>query len=88
MPAPKRFAAEGAKVAIFDCAAEREAVADALKAGGGEAISVHVDITDDQAVMSAVAEVAAHWSAVDIVVGCAGISGPVGTPLAKTDVAD
>ena len=82
------FAAEGAKVAIFDRAAQGEAAAGALRASGAEAVFVDADLTDERAVRSAVADVAGRWGTIDTLVGSAGISGPVGTPLADTDVAE
>lgn len=82
------FSAEGANVAILDRAEDGEAVADALRAGGAEAIFIEVDLTDERTVASAVADVATRWTGIDTVVGCAGISGRVGTSLAETAVAD
>lgn len=43
---------------------------------------------DEEKLGSAVAEVIAQHGGLDILIGCAGISGPVGVKLAETDAAD
>lgn len=69
-----RFAAEGARVAAWDVAsgAADELLA-AVAAAGGEGRFAAVDVTDGAAVEAAVAEVAAHWGGVDVLVANAGI---------------
>ena len=69
----RRFAAEGAAVAVFDLNAEGAAsVAAALKAGGARAASYGVDITDHAAVAAAVAQAETELGPVDVLVNNAG----------------
>jgi 2-hydroxycyclohexanecarboxyl-CoA dehydrogenase len=69
----RRFAEEGAKVAVFDInAAAAGKVADAIKAAGGEAEAIACDITDHEAVSAAVADVIAKHGRVDVLVNNAG----------------
>jgi len=68
------FAREGAKVAIADMnKAAADATASEIRAAGGSAISVAMDVTDEQAVNSGVASVVAAFGGVDILVSNAGI---------------
>lgn len=82
--AARALIAEGARVALLD----RDAGAlTALARDLGDAASVHaVDVADEAQVASALAEVVERWGGLDVLVGCAGISGPVGTALADTSV--
>ncbi|MEZ4432268.1 MAG: SDR family NAD(P)-dependent oxidoreductase [bacterium] len=68
------LAADGHRVAL---AARRAAplaeVADAIRAAGGEAMVLPLDVTDRDAVQAAVAEVAAAWGPVELLVANAGI---------------
>jgi len=68
------FAREGAKVAIADL---NEVAADAcageIRAAGGHAISLAMDVTDEQAVNDGVAAAVAAFGGVDILVSNAGI---------------
>jgi len=68
--------AEGAVVAVID----RVAVPGRL--------SVVADIRDEAAVAAAVDTAAARLGGIDLLVCAAGISGPVGTPLGRTSLAD
>lgn len=69
------FAAEGAKVAIVDMDKGRgERVASAIRASGGEAISVVADISAVGDVQNIVKEVVAKWGRVDILINNAAIS--------------
>ncbi|MFK4851309.1 SDR family NAD(P)-dependent oxidoreductase [Microbacterium sp. ZW T6_19] len=82
------LAAEGVRVAILDRDPRGAAVA-AEHARNGKTVTSHeVDITDEDKVGSAIAEVIAQHGGIDILIGCAGISGPVGVKLAETDAAD
>ncbi|QIG39425.1 SDR family oxidoreductase [Microbacterium sp. 4R-513] len=72
--AASRLAREGALVAVFD---RSEAI-------GDEAVSYMVDVTDQDSVSRAVAEVVARWGHLDIVVNCAGI-GAAGRILENDD---
>jgi 3-oxoacyl-[acyl-carrier protein] reductase len=89
----KRLAMLGAKVAVFDkdlrSFEEFEAEAKSMTAdgtiaeielAGGHAIGVQVDVTDPQAVQTAVARVITAWGRIDILVANAG--GGSGSPAA------
>jgi 3-hydroxybutyrate dehydrogenase len=68
------YAREGAKVAIADLDSEAaEATANEIRAAGGQAIGVAMDVTDEQAVNNGVAAVVAAFGGVDILVSNAGI---------------
>ena len=67
------FADEGAKVAVTDLGAERvAAVVDRIRAAGGTAHGVVLDVTDAEAIDAAVAEIRAELGPVDVVVNNAG----------------
>lgn len=69
----QRFAEEGARVVVADISAEAAAkVVTAIRAEGGEAVAIVVDLTDAAATASAVAEVEAGFGAIDILVNNAG----------------
>jgi rhamnulose-1-phosphate aldolase/alcohol dehydrogenase len=81
-----RLAAEGAAVAVADRDVPgAEAVAAAL-GGPDVAVPVAVDVADEAAVATAVAEVCATYGGVDLVVNNAGLS--ISKPLAETTIAD
>jgi 3-hydroxybutyrate dehydrogenase len=68
------FAAEGAKVAIADLAKDAaDATAAQIRAGGGQALGVAMDVTDEKAVNDGVAAVVAAFGGVDILISNAGI---------------
>jgi len=68
------FAHEGAKVAIADLNKDAaEATAKEIRANGGQAMSVAMDVTDETAVNAGVAAVAQAFGGVDILVSNAGI---------------
>jgi 3-oxoacyl-[acyl-carrier protein] reductase len=69
------FAAEGAHVAVtdFNEAGARQ-TADAIMAQGGSAKAWALDVTDAARIRTVIAEVAAAWGGLDIVVNNAGIS--------------
>jgi len=72
----KRLAAEGAKVAITDLADdEGKAVRDAIVADGGEAVYLHLDVTDETEIERVFGEVEQKWGRLDVLVSNAGISG-------------
>ena len=82
----RRFAAEGARVAIYDLnpeAAER-VVAD-IKAAGGQAQAFRCDITDRASVDKAIADTEASLGAIDVLVNNAGWD--VFKPFTKTEPA-
>jgi 3-hydroxybutyrate dehydrogenase len=68
------FAREGGKVVIADLnKAAAQAAADELKATGAAAMAVGMDVTSEDQVNAAVAEVVAAWGGVDVLVSNAGI---------------
>ena len=68
------FAQEGAKVAIADLNKEAaDATANEIRSGGGTAIGVAMDVTDEKAVNDGVAATVAAFGGVDILVSNAGI---------------
>ncbi|MYZ50631.1 2-hydroxycyclohexanecarboxyl-CoA dehydrogenase [Malikia spinosa] len=79
----RRFAAEGAKVAVFDMNLEAaEQVAADIRAAGGQAAAFKCDITDRAAVDAAVAATEAQLGTVDVLVNNAGWD--VFKPFVKT----
>lgn len=86
----RRAAERGATPALLDRdGAGAQGQADALSRGRGlPALAVTADVTDEAAMRSAVAEVVGHLGGIDIVVTCAGISGPVGSLLEQVPLSD
>ena len=80
----RRFAAEGARVAL---AARDEAscqrIALEIAQSGGEAAAVGCDVTLPVSVSGAIASIAARWGKIDVLVNNAGLGGP--TPLDDPD---
>ncbi len=89
-----RLAKEGADVVVADkFAAPKsmfpgdagwkglEAEVDEIKALGSKAMSIVMDVSNSQEVETAVAKVLAEFGKIDILVHCAAVRGPVGTPL-------
>ncbi|MCC6380014.1 MAG: 3-hydroxybutyrate dehydrogenase [Burkholderiales bacterium] len=69
-----RYAREGAKVAVADLNGEAaDAVAAEIRAAGGQALGVAMDVTSEEAVNAGVAAVVAAFGGVDILVSNAGI---------------
>ncbi|MFG1260670.1 SDR family NAD(P)-dependent oxidoreductase [Xanthobacter sp. YC-JY1] len=69
----RRFAEDGARVIVADIsAAAAETVVEEIKAGGGEAIALVVDLTDYAAVAKAIATVEADFGPIDVLVNNAG----------------
>jgi 3-hydroxybutyrate dehydrogenase len=70
----ERYASEGAKIAIADLNLDAaNAAAAEIKAAGGEARGIAMDVTDEAAVNAGVAAVVAAYGTVDILVSNAGI---------------
>ncbi len=68
------YAREGARVAIADLSLDAAQVAAAeIRAAGGRAMGVAMDVTDEAAVNAAVAAIASTFGGVDILVSNAGI---------------
>ncbi|MFC7309920.1 SDR family oxidoreductase [Streptomyces monticola] len=80
------LAANGARVALLARRAERlEEVAEKIRAGGGQALTVVADVTDDASVDAAVARVHAEFGPVDLVVNNAGVMLPNPLELGRLD---
>ena len=83
----RRFASEGAKVAVCDLNLEAaEKVAEAIRADGGQAQAFRCDITDRASVDSAVADVEARLGPIDVLVNNAGWD--IFKPFTKTEFSD
>src|SRR5262249_41622789 len=68
------FAREGAKVAVADLDQEgAEASAARIRAAGGEAVGIPMDVTNENAVNAGVAAVVAAFGGIDVLVSNAGI---------------
>jgi len=80
----RRFAAEGARVALAarDDAACRRIASD-IAAAGGEAIAIACDVTLPASVAGAIAGAVARWRRIDVLVNNAGMGGA--TPLDDRD---
>lgn len=69
-----RYAREGAKVAVADLNGQAaDAVAAEIRAAGGQALGVAMDVTSEEAVNAGVAAIVAAFGGVDILVSNAGI---------------
>lgn len=78
-----RFGAEGARVAVLDLNLEAaQKVAAQVRDAGGQALALHVDITERASVDAAVAAIQAQWGAVEVLVNNAGWD--VFKPFVKT----
>src|SRR5262245_3528473 len=74
--AAKRFADEGAQVALVDRDAARVAeVADRLVEQGHAALPLGADVTDEPALAAAIAQAEAHFGRLDVVFNNAGVGG-------------
>lgn len=81
----RRFAEDGAKVAIFDINEQAAAtVADAICAEGGQAAAFAVDLSSQASVISAVADTCAKFGAINVLVNNAGWD--KAAPFLKTDM--
>lgn len=70
----RTLAAAGAAVAVVDLNAQgAEKVAEAIRAHGGRAAAYAVDITDPEAVRSAVEDIVTRWGRLDILVNSAAL---------------
>lgn len=82
----RRFAAEGARVAVCDLnLGAAQAVAEAIVAGGGQALAFACDITQRESVDAAMAAVEAQLGTIDVLVNNAGWD--VFKPFTKTEPA-
>lgn len=81
------LAAEGARVAVTDLhEAAARAVVDEIRAAGGEALPLALDVTDEAAWTATIQTVTAAWGRLEILVANAGI--PLGKPVTETSLAD
>jgi NAD(P)-dependent dehydrogenase (short-subunit alcohol dehydrogenase family) len=81
-------AAEGARVVSFDIdAAGGEAVAAAVRDGGGEALFVRTDVTDEASVKAGVAAAVARHGRIDALINVAGGSAVTDAPVHEVDMA-
>ncbi|EME51046.1 2-hydroxycyclohexanecarboxyl-CoA dehydrogenase [Rhodococcus ruber BKS 20-38] len=78
--------AEGAHVLIVDRSPQGQAVADAHRERGARVDFVQTDITDEAQVRRAVDYALDVFGGLDTVLGCAGISGPVGALATEVGV--
>ena len=70
----RRFARDGARVAVWDVKADSpEALCAELEEAGGEAVFQTVDVTDAAAVEAAAARVVERWERIDVLVNNAGV---------------
>ncbi len=68
------YAREGGRVVIADLSLPAaQLVADSITQAGGRAMAVAMDVTSEEQVNTAVAEVVARWGTVDVLVSNAGI---------------
>ncbi len=80
-----RFAQEGANVACLDVNAERnQATADRCQALGADTLVARCDVTDEESVESAIAQVVETWDRIDVLVASAGIYS--GSPLPEVSL--
>src|SRR5699024_6620219 len=83
------FAAEGARVGLIDRDADQlAAVGRQLRRSGADCHWQDADVTDETQVRSAVDHLADHCGGVQVVVACAGISGPFGQRPEDISLAD
>jgi NAD(P)-dependent dehydrogenase (short-subunit alcohol dehydrogenase family) len=70
----ERFAAEGARVTIADIQAARgQEVVERIQSRGGQAVYHHVDVSKGDQVAHSIAETAAQFGGLHIIVNCAGV---------------
>lgn len=83
----RRFVAEGAAVVVADRdETGAEEVAAALRADGGQALGVAVDVTSDASVAAMVGKAVAGFGRIDILFTCAGVL--VSGSVTETSLAD
>lgn len=84
--AARRFAAEGAKVALLDVLDPLgKSVAEEIAASGGEALSLHCDVSRESDVARAVERTVAHFGGLDVLYNNAAIL-RFGRKIADLDV--
>jgi NAD(P)-dependent dehydrogenase (short-subunit alcohol dehydrogenase family) len=81
----RMFAAEGANVVIADLAeAKARATAEAIRAVGGEAMAMRVDVRSPDAVRALVERAVQEYGHLDTVIANAGVLGEMGVPLSES----
>lgn len=81
------LAREGARVAVTDLdAAGVQAVAEEVRAAGGDALALSLDVTSEAAWEAAIATLDEAWDGLDILVPNAGI--PLGKPVTEMSLAE
>jgi len=76
----RAFAAQKSQVAVLDIdGAGAKKVADAIAKGGGRAIAIHADVTDEVSVEHAISGVTTELGGLDVLVNCAGGYGRLAT---------
>ncbi|CAG7653997.1 SDR family oxidoreductase [Actinacidiphila bryophytorum] len=80
------LAAQGARVALLARRAERlGTLAEKIAAGGGQALAVTADVTDDASVRAAADRIRAAYGRVDLVVNAAGVMLPNPIDAGRSD---
>jgi dihydroanticapsin dehydrogenase len=82
------FVSEGARVAILDRSPEGHRLAEAYRDQGADVVFEQADLTDKHDVEHAVRRIVSIHGGIDTVIGCAGISGPVGARVDEIDAGD
>lgn len=84
------LAAEGVRTALLDrdVSALRDTARGCVERGSADPVLLAADVTDEEQVSAAVAAGVAALGGLDAVVCCAGVSGPVGTAVEDTALAD
>ncbi len=84
----KRFAAEGAKVAIVELNRDAgDAVEKEIRAAGGDALFIETDVTQDGSMKRAMDATLARFGRLDIIFNCAGGSLQEDVPVHEMDLA-
>jgi 3-oxoacyl-[acyl-carrier protein] reductase len=69
----RAFAGQKSRVAVLDIdGAGAKKVADAIAGGGGQAVAIHADVTDEESVARAIEGVVAEFGGLDVLINCAG----------------
>jgi NAD(P)-dependent dehydrogenase (short-subunit alcohol dehydrogenase family) len=72
----RALAEQGARVAVAEIAKDKgEAVAASIRAGGGQAIAVEVDVSSPESTLAMAERVSAEWGGIDFLVNNAAIFG-------------
>ena len=75
-----RFSKEGATIGVVDLArmkSELDGVANAINQGGGKAVAVTADCSDDRQVNALVNDIVRRFGKIDILINSAGFRGPL-----------